>query len=1073
MKFLRTRLASFLVVASTGSLALLAGVSGVNTNPQTQGLYRRDHGPGHHEHHQHHHHRNHTGHQHKHHAQGGKGKQGGPHHKAKDKHHKKPNMPTYKIFLMCSSLVVDSIQCPIRPTDPGPPPSCHAMNNGAAVTYVNMQEPCSEDLPQTCSTEMAASLSEDTIEASGAKPNPAFKKSCVAVKTKRHHAFKDLCVAVGDFCGNKLYGCDFVATTQYRCDAIGEHPRPVAENAASCGSTNACLCPASSTGLICGGELPKECKAYMNSVYDCSGGAGTTPKLSGHCEPGVLCRKDHELKGATCGSVNCECFGDREVCSESFPAECDYEKNTIYRCTKSGVPVKMTECLYFNFPARMQVSPELTCRMLGARCQTIEPTDIRGWHPLQQEGSPVGAACGGRICECPGNKDVCFYAFPDSCALDKNAIYNCTSSGSPTKTKICDIDEVCVMLPDGAVCNKKPCVCPTDGDICGSVFPQHCKIPTGSIYFCVKGQTPFPSKVCALGGCTAGSDKCNTDPCKCQENGDVCGSTFPKECQLPKDTLYSCTGKNATPMEKMACSNKGCVPTAGDDVCGSCLCPNGTPTCGSVFGPECKMDNSALYRCSSVDALPSLSTKCPWGCDVKDGPDECNSDCQCKDGDNVCGSVFPAKCGYKPGTLYKCPGALADPSALLDCVWGCDVKDGPDTCNPECRCKDGDSVCGSVFPAKCGYKPGTLYKCSGALADPLPLVECPWGCDVKDGPDKCNPECQCKDGDNVCGSVFPAKCGYKPGTLYECSGALADPLPLVECPWGCDVKDGPDKCNTDCQCKDGDDVCGSMFPAKCGFTPNSLYKCPGALATPSSPAACPKGCDVKIGPDTCGPTGTSPAATTATQTGTSPAATTATPTGTSPAATTGTPSGTSPVTTTDTPTGISPATTTDTSTGTSPATTTDTPTGTSPAATPTCMAESGHIVDRVTNFCVGVNKLVDQQPVVLTNCTDSTGYVDWRLSEGRMKSDDNQFCLGYHYNANGVVSPMVLMSCNSTDSTIVGWTAVNGTITSAERNFCVDRQQANLAVGTAVIAYPCVEGSQNQQWILPTGWVGC
>ncbi|CAO3568777.1 unnamed protein product [Mortierella alpina] len=878
MKFLRTRLASSLVVASTGSLALLAGVSGVNINPQTQGLYRRDHGPGHHEHHQHHHHRTHADHQHKHHVKGGKGKQGGPHHKAKDKHHKKPNMPTF--FLVCSSLVVDSIQCPIRPNDPGPPPSCHAMNNGAAVAYINMQEPCSDDLPQMCSAEMAASLSDDTIEASGAKPNPAFKESCVAVKTKRHHAFKDLCVAVGDFCGNKLYGCDFAATTQYRCDAIGEHPRLVAENAASCGSTNACLCPASSTGLICGGELPKECKAYMNSMYDCSGGAGTTPKLSGHCEPGVLCRKDHELKDATCGSVNCECFGDKEVCSESFPAECDYEKNTIYRCIKNGVPVKMTKCApkegsQSSRHSALVQTAVLSLGLLTTRASMAVPAEQRerfvlqlsrqnasfpGTHVSNARGqrcnakpntvyycpggrgakskilteckpgticnkkeAPVGAACGGRICECPGNKEVCSYAFPDSSALDKNAIYSCTSSGSPTKTKSATST---------------------------NVFPQHCKIPTGSIYSCVKGQTPFPPKVCALGGCTAGSDKCDTDPCKCQENGDVCGSTFPKECQLPKDTLYSCTGKNATPMEKMACSNKGCVPTAGDDLT---LSPRRLP--------------------------------------------------------NVHGAVM-SKMDQTRATLS-----------------------------------------------------------------------------------------------------------------------------VVECPWGCDVKDGPDKCNTDCQCKDGDDVCGSMFPAKCGFTPNSLYKCSGALATPSSPAACPKGCDIKIGPDTCGPTGTSPAATTDTSTGTSAAATTRTSvaattdtsTGTSAAATTRT----SVAATTDSSTGTSPAATTDTPTGTSPAATTGTPTGTSPAATPTCMAESGHIVDRITNFCVGVDKLVDQEPVVTTNCTGSTGYVNWRLSEGRMKSDDNQFCLGYHYNANGAVSPMVLMSCNSTDSTIVGWSAVNANILTA------------------------------------------
>ncbi|KAG0248424.1 hypothetical protein BGZ95_008057, partial [Linnemannia exigua] len=329
------------------------------------------------------------------------------------------------------------------------------------------------------------------------------------------------------------------------------------------------------------------------------------------------------------------------------------------------------------------------------------------------------------------------------------------------------------------------------------------------------------------------SDKCVEDPCKCQEKGDVCGSTFPEECKFPKDTLYSCVDKDMTPKEKMTCSTKGCVPTAGDDVCGSCLCPDGTPTCGSVFGPECKKDNLTLYTCSKVDALPSSPTKCAWGCDVKDGPDKCNTDCLCKNGDNVCGSVFPARCGYKSNALYKCSGALADPSAPDDCAWGCDVKAGPDMCNADCLCVDQDDVCGSDFPDKCGYKKDSLYKCTGKLADPSSPATCKWGCDIKPGSDVCNADCLCKDKDDVCGSQFPAKCGLKPNSLYKCSAALADPSSPAVCTKGCDVKAGPDKCNTDCQCKDKDDVCGSQFPAKCGLKPNSLYKCSAALADPS------------------------------------------------------------------------------------------------------------------------------------------------------------------------------------------------------------------------------------------------
>lgn len=117
MKALRTRLASLLVMVSAGSLALLqsasglAGVSEANTNPETQDLYRRDHDAGHRKHYQHHGHRSHTDHHHKHHDKEGKGKQDGPHHKAKDKHHhhkhhKKPNVPTCKLVAATPSMAI-------------------------------------------------------------------------------------------------------------------------------------------------------------------------------------------------------------------------------------------------------------------------------------------------------------------------------------------------------------------------------------------------------------------------------------------------------------------------------------------------------------------------------------------------------------------------------------------------------------------------------------------------------------------------------------------------------------------------------------------------------------------------------------------------------------------------------------------------------------------------------------------------------------------------------------------------------------------------------------------------------
>ncbi|KAG0259300.1 hypothetical protein BGZ95_004722, partial [Linnemannia exigua] len=352
------------------------------------------------------------------------------------------------------------------------------MNNGAAIVYINMQEPCSKKLPPLRSAALAmvktdefntANLSDDTVLVAKAKVNHALRKrnrqgyhhkhhrhqghhghgqQRHAAKKHRHdhhkhrhnqhchnhdknkHPYKDLCVAVGDFCGNKLYGCDFVATTQYRCDAIGERPRPIVEDSASCGGTNSCLCPVSPTGLICGSDLPEKCKAYKNSVYDCSGGTGTTPKISGHCEPGVVCRKDHASKDATCGPITCECYGDREVCSESFPAECGYDKNMIYRCTKSGKPMKVTEC---------QASKVCISHSDGATCQPDE-------------------------CECQKDGPVCGGAFPPKCKLQIDALYKCTKGGEPVLESQC-------AYPDGCSSSAGPstdkcmdgCTCRTSG----------------------------------------------------------------------------------------------------------------------------------------------------------------------------------------------------------------------------------------------------------------------------------------------------------------------------------------------------------------------------------------------------------------------------------------------------------------------------------------------------------------------------------------------------------------------------------------------------------------------------------
>ncbi|KAG9066513.1 hypothetical protein KI688_001741 [Linnemannia hyalina] len=65
-------------------------------------------------------------------------------------------------------------------------------------------------------------------------------KNCHHDKEQQHnhknkHPWRDLCVAVGDFCGSSLYGCDFDPKTWYHCSAIGACPTVIEVNSVKCG----------------------------------------------------------------------------------------------------------------------------------------------------------------------------------------------------------------------------------------------------------------------------------------------------------------------------------------------------------------------------------------------------------------------------------------------------------------------------------------------------------------------------------------------------------------------------------------------------------------------------------------------------------------------------------------------------------------------------------------------------------------------------------------------------------------------------------------------------------------------
>ncbi|KAF9964585.1 hypothetical protein BGZ70_006238 [Mortierella alpina] len=156
--------------------------------------------------------------------------------------------------------------------------------------------------------------------------------------------------------------CDLRASDLYSCSGLGDVPYLHEEcGRGGCAITagdNACnkdsiTCPGLGLAPICGYELPGALHADTETIYYCPGGSGTAPELLEICRPGLQCQKKPLPEGAVCGAATCTCFGEDEVCSMAFPDECGLEKNTIYRCTASGIPEKVLGCLRLNIPARV------------------------------------------------------------------------------------------------------------------------------------------------------------------------------------------------------------------------------------------------------------------------------------------------------------------------------------------------------------------------------------------------------------------------------------------------------------------------------------------------------------------------------------------------------------------------------------------------------------------------------------------------------------------------------------------------------------------------------------------------
>ncbi|KAF9282196.1 hypothetical protein BGZ88_011151, partial [Linnemannia elongata] len=672
-----------------------------------------------------------------------------------------------------------------------------------------------------------------------------------------------------------------------------------------------CTCP-EGWNSVCGFDLPKECGSKIavekGAIYYCPKGKGTLPEIQAICPSGLICQSKEAPQGAACGGTDCTCKGEAERCSDVFPADCSLKANTIYKCSSTGVPEEVETC-----PAGkvcLAIGDEAVCASDDCKCHkdgvvcgeafrlscklksTVLYTCTKGGDPVPKSDcypercsaskESIGAAavifkkmaddtCT-NSCLCSGEGPTCGYSFLDHCKLKEGGLYKCDGKGAePTLIEECK-DGVCTILPGDDRCGDgKECLCIDTDEVCGNTFPSHCKFNIGAIYSCKDGagSTPQLKEVCASNKCTSepGNDACTEDPCACKDSTAACGYTFPPSCKLDKDTVYKCTGgKGSKPIAGDKCKAGECITVAGDDGCKptpptDCTCPGNKAICGSNFDPTCKLDSGTLYTCSGAGKDPVPGEKCASGACVTNPvgvADRCKDDCKCKDNSDVCGSAFGADCKLENNILYSCSAAGADPVLGQTCDKGCSVIAGasdqctPDTDTRDCKCKDGDPVCGSAFKETCKYDPNVLYKCDGGKdSTPIATRPCPSGsCTIKDGPDECTPpktDCTCQDDKPICGKEYADDCRFDKETLYTCSAAGAAPTPKDKCANGCMVNDNgaADECAKDpCACKAAGRVCGSELPAECKTVESlpvdalTIYLCDAAGATPKVQKVC-------------------------------------------------------------------------------------------------------------------------------------------------------------------------------------------------------------------------------------------
>ncbi|KAG0372196.1 hypothetical protein BGX24_000583, partial [Mortierella sp. AD032] len=642
------------------------------------------------------------------------------------------------------------------------------------------------------------------------------------------------CKEKKEVCGSSFpESCGRDGDTLYTCLQPGGTPAPgdkcvqgclVKEGVTVSDECKTPDCNCQKAGILCGDSMQPGCAFSEQSVYDCTGGVGSTPALKELCVPGSTCLENADA--ASCGGDKCTCTGDLSVCASQFPDSCGLKNNTLYKCTPSG-----------------RLVLDKTCAE-GQQCLSVVSS----------------ASCASSDCKCTESGSVCGLKFPPSCKLNSTSLYTCEAGQSPVLSKDCTpgFCSVATHAPAESPSDKcsEPCVCAAIDRVCGGTFVGECNLDAGSLYECTAiGSTPGFVEKCADSSCSVnvGPDTCASAPepppqCFCNSTTTICGSSLDPKCdtvvggQIDPNSIYTCSGDGQKPVKGTACTvDEVCTEELTTTKCKSlCTCTGPDPKCSRDFPEACHL-TLGVYKCGA-DGKPETTANCSAGTICAGGAPEplcIPPECACKNNNSRCGSSFDDKCGYEKNGLYSC-NKDDHPVRAEGCGNGtCSASVLPadpthslsDFCIQQCQCKEaGTTVCASTFDPICGLDSKALMNCGKLGVDPTLQVNCTLACEVKpDAPDVCKFDpCACSAAGDVCGSSFPATCTNETNTVYSCAVASALPTKNVTC---ADKEvclkspAGPVCTPEDCICKDNDTHCGSTFVDACKLEKNTLYKC--------------------------------------------------------------------------------------------------------------------------------------------------------------------------------------------------------------------------------------------------------